>query len=500
MKKEIILSTLNARYAHSAFGLRYLLANLGELAAQAEIHEFIISKNPAEIAEELIAKNPKILGFGIYIWNTKQTLQVLQILRSRLPETVIVLGGPEVSYEIEPQEIVKWADYVVAGEGEFLFRDLCTQLMRGVRPSEKIIKGVIPEINKIQTPYHLYSDHDIAHRVIYVEASRGCAFKCEYCLSSLDVKVRSFDLELFLQEMKMLMDRGVRQFKFVDRTFNLSIPTSSRILKFFLENAHLGLFIHFEMVPDRLPTELKDLMSQFPAGALQFEIGVQTWNPQVAALVSRRQDYKKIQENFKFLREHTQVHTHADLIVGLPGETEESFAQGFNALIECDPDEIQVGILKRLKGTPIIRHDEKEQVVWRTEPPFQIHSNRNLNEEKIRQFEVFAKFWDLIANSGNYKAVTEFLKLEGLQRGSVFHVFWQLFQVMHSKIGRTHSIHRKDLTALLHSSLLEVGYSEIQIGKFFLAQRPDNQKTDLGPGKFFSTPHIPQRQQKHLQA
>ena len=448
---DIILSTVNARYMHSSFGLRYLFANMEELQACTEIREYVLGKNAEDLVEDLLAHNPRIVGFGVYIWNNDITLEVCQILKKIRPDIFIVLGGPEVSYETEAQEIYKYCDHVICGEADFAFRDLCREILNTELRSPKLIKSKLPEIKDIQLPYAYYSNQDVAHRVIYVEASRGCPYKCEYCLSSLDVSVRNFPLESFLQQMQNLLDRGVRQFKFVDRTFNLNPSISNAILQFFLDRIDLGLFLHFELVPDRLPEDLKVLISKFPKGSLQFEIGVQTWNPEVAKNVSRRQNYQKIQENFLFLRQETQVHTHADLIVGLPGETKESFAQGFEALLACEPDEIQVGILKRLKGAPLSRHEKEFQMLYADKSPFQLLQNRDLSYSQMQEFARFAKYWDWVANSGNFPYFTASLIEKGRQDRGAFWEFWKLSEFLYHELGQTHSVARARLTEKLRS-------------------------------------------------
>jgi radical SAM superfamily enzyme YgiQ (UPF0313 family) len=429
----ILLATLNSTYQHSAFGLRYLFANLGDLQSRTKIMEFTIGQDVRVIAEQILAQDPKILGLGVYIWNARPTLDLVSLLKKLRPGLIVVLGGPEVSFETESQEIFKWSDYVIKGEADFLFADFCQKVLQGVMPPQKLIQGPLPDIGKIQSPYSFYSDDDIKNRVIYVEASRGCPYKCEYCLSSLDVSVRNFPIESFLKDLDLLIKKGARQFKFVDRTFNLSPKISMSILNFFLERMDSGLFLHFEMVPDRLPAELKELIKKFPPGALQFEIGIQTWNPEVAKNVSRRQDYSKIAENFQFLKSETKVHTHADLIVGLPGETLESFAQGFDQLAACGPDEIQVGLLKRLKGTPIVRHDQNFQMIYQSHPPFQILSTKDMNYSVIQKMVRFSKFWDLYANSGNFPHFMEFLKKksEGLSYFSAFMAFVDFLSLRH---------------------------------------------------------------------
>ncbi|WP_373998403.1 DUF4080 domain-containing protein [Bdellovibrio bacteriovorus] len=428
MNKDILLVTLNSSYPHSSFGLRYLMANLGDLQERAQIMEFTIQKDPRDIAEALLRQNAKIIGLGVYIWNAQESLELVSLLKRISPDTIVVLGGPEVSHESETQKICQIADYTIKGEADFLFYEFCKNALdNGILPETKFISGALPDIKKIKSPYELYTDEDIQNRVIYVEVSRGCPYRCEYCLSSLDKAVRSFELADFLTEMQKLLDRGARQFKFIDRTFNLSPTTCTTILQFFLDRIDLGLFLHFEMVPDRLPLEIRDLIKKFPAGALQFEIGIQTWNPEVARLVSRRNDYEKVKDNFRFLAEETGVHTHADLIAGLPGEDLESFAKGFDILAALRPHEIQVGILKRLKGAPIARHDKEWQMVYSDHPPFQILRTKSMNFDTLQVMNRFAKYWDLYANSGSFKKFVNVLR-EKAQAREDKSFFWQFFE------------------------------------------------------------------------
>lgn len=399
---DILLSTLNARYAHASFGLRYLYANLGDLQPSAEIVEFDISQRPIDIAEKILARSPRILGLGVYIWNVAQTTELVGLLKRLAPQMTIVLGGPEVSYEYEEQTIVSQADFTIAGEADLEFRKLCERLLAGRRPLEKVLTANPPHFNDLILPYDFYRDEDVAHRVIYVEASRGCPFTCEFCLSALDIPVRQAPLEPFLKAMESLLERGVRQFKFVDRTFNLNIQTSRAILQFFLDRMRPNLFVHFEMIPDRLPESLRALITQFPPGALQFEVGIQTFNPEVQQLISRRQDNDRTEENLRWLRAETKVHVHADLIVGLPGETIESFAAGFDRLYGLRPQEIQIGMLKRLRGTPIVRHDAEWNMVYSPHPPYEVMSTKLIDFATMCRLRRFARFWDVIANSGRF--------------------------------------------------------------------------------------------------
>ena len=403
---SIILSTLNARYTHASLGLRYLLANMGDLQGQTQLVEYVTGSKTTEIVEKLLTHQPKIIGFGVYIWNVEETERVVAMLKRVAPEVKIILGGPEVSYETAGQSIVQLADYVVTGWGEVTLPALCRQILNGPQPLMKIHTGVQAPLNELVLPYSLYSDADIRNRTLYVEASRGCPFKCEFCLSALDKTAWPFDLDLFLAEMETLYQRGARLFKFVDRTFNLNIKSSLKIMQFFLDKiaAHPDdpVFAHFEVVPDHLPAALKEGISRFPPGALQFELGIQSFNPEVQALVSRKQNNQKAADNIRWLTAHSHAHLHVDLIAGLPGEDMESFGRGFDQLYALQPHEIQFGILKRLRGTPIARHTEEFGMVYDPFPPYTILANKLIDFTTMQRLVRFARYWDLVANSGRF--------------------------------------------------------------------------------------------------
>ena len=449
---DIVLTTFNARYHHSAFGLRYLLANMGEHRGQTEILEFGLSENPLDVMDQILSRNPKIVGVGVYIWNVEPAARLVADLKRVRPDLVVVLGGPEVSYEWDDQPVVPLADYVVTGEADWEFPKLCRQVLAGERPKQKIISAQPPPLAPLKLPYEYYTDEDIANRVIYVEASRGCPFTCEFCLSALEIPVRQFPLDEFLAAMQSLFERGTRQFKFVDRTFNLNLNISRAILKFFLKRYEPGLFLHFEMIPDRLPESLRDIIAQFPAGTLQFEVGIQTFDDEVSDRISRRQDVKKLEDNLTFLRERTGVHVHADLIVGLPGEDVATFAAGFNRLVALGPQEIQVGMLKRLRGTPIVRHDADWQMVYSPHPPFEVLKTRDIDAATMSRLRRFAKFWDLIANSGNFVETAPLL----WERSNPFAGVLAFADWLYECEQRTHGLSLVRLMERLLSYLTEV--------------------------------------------
>ena len=446
----ILLSTLNARYFHTSLGLRYLYANLGELRADAAIREFIITQRPLDIAEAVLAEQPRIVGFGVYVWNAAETTQVVALLKRVKPDLRVVLGGPEVSYEWEEQPIVVMADYLITGQADLAFAQLCRRLLNDDPPPEKIITTEPPPLDRLILPYPFYSDEDIAHRLIYVEVSRGCPFRCEFCLSALDQTAWPFPLEPFLAEMERLYQRGVRHFKFVDRTFNLNAKVGARILDFFLERLDERLFLHFELIPDHLPGALKDRIVRFPAGALQFEIGVQTFNPAMQTLINRQQDNRKTEENLRWLRQNTHAHLHADLIVGLPGEDLASFAAGFNRLAALDPHEIQVGILKRLRGAPIARYTAAFDLRYNPQPPYNLLCSGLLDFATMRRLERFARYWDLIGNSGRFRHTRPLLLGD-----DPFGRFMTLSDWLFAATGQTHQFALERLFDLLYQGLIE---------------------------------------------
>ncbi len=395
---DILLCTINASYIHAAIGLRYLYANLNELQSNTSILEFTSHLRPADIVEKLLCHKPRIIGFGVYIWNTEHTTQVINLLKIIEPQIVIIIGGPEVSYEYEQQTIFHLSDHLIRGAADSAFAHLCKDLLDEKKPP-KIYYFNEPSLNQLQLPYQYYTDEDIRNRVLYVEASRGCPFKCEFCLSALDKTALPFDIDLFLSEMDQLYQRGARNFKFVDRTFNLKVQTSLKILQFFLQRLDKQLFLHFEIIPDRLPDSLKEIILKFPAGCLQFEVGVQSFNPQVQALISRKQDNDKTIDNMRWLREHSPAHIHADLIFALPGEDMLSFARGFNQLYALQPQDIQLGILKRLRGTPVIRHTQRYQLKFDSRAPYSILATNCVDFMQVQRMIRFARYWELIANS-----------------------------------------------------------------------------------------------------
>jgi len=484
---QIVLTTQNARYIHSSLALRCLKANLAELAEQARILEFTIKDRPLETAEKILAHNPEILGLGVYIWNADVATQLVRVLKRLRPGLVIVLGGPEVSHETDEQEIVKLADYVVAGEGEIAFAGLAREILSGNMPQETIIKASVPDLENIILPYDHYTEEDIAHRMIYLEASRGCPFRCDFCLSSLDRKVRRFDSRNILLEITKLFDRGVRHFRFVDRSFELGV--TSAMLEFFLQHSGEGIFLHLELGPDRIKESFRKILARFPQGTLQIEAGIQSFNSEVLYRINRTQDTEKTIENLEFLKSSTKAHIHSDLIVGLPGETIESFAEGFDRLMSVGPQEIQVGILKKLRGTAIGRHDEEWRMVYNPIPPYEILANRLIDFETMTRLRRFSRYFDLVHNSGRFPLLCARL----MNASSYFNSFMAFSDWLYEKTGRTYAISPKALQKLLAQYLVEIkGLDKHEVQYCFEQDQHYSRKKSPGPKT------LAERQHRHM--
>ncbi len=474
MAHRIILATLNAKYIHASLGLRYLLANMAryggaDLRAHTVLREFTIRRPVPEVVADLLAAldaqpaDVQIVGLGVYIWNVAQTTEVVRQLKAARPAVTVVLGGPEVSHETAQQEIVQLADYVVTGWGDVGFPKLCRALVHGPRPLMKVLAGEQPPLDQLALPYAEYSDTDLAHRLLYVEASRGCPFKCEFCLSSLDKTAWAFELDPFLAALQTLYARGARNFKFVDRTFNLKVDTSVRILQFFLDRLGDGLLLHFEVIPDHLPERLQALLVQFPPGVLQLEVGIQSFNVAVQQRISRKQDNARSEANLRWLLTHTQAHLHTDLNFALPGETLESFAAGFDRLYALGPHEIQLGILKRLRGTPIDRHSAAYGMAYASAAPYTVQHTDAVDAPTLERFTRFARYWDLLANSGRFSRTLALLLdapdgARAAEAGhSPFQAFWDFAEWLWRTTGQTSGLSPEHLVDALFDYLSRAG-------------------------------------------
>ena len=479
--KNIILTTINAKWIHPSLALRLLKANLGSLEDSCEIIEFALRQPLSEKLDQLrgVFKNDLdngkpgaacsgsrrtgILGISVSIWNHTATIELLKELEKswsvwQIEKPIIVLGGPEVTHLPPAAEIFNYADYVIRGEGEAAFKSLCEYLLDNKnlsRAAEKFISEQNVNLTEIKTAYHLYTDEDISKKLIYVESSRGCPFGCEFCMSAEDNKVREFPLEKFLAEMDILIQRGVKTFKFLDRSFNTNIKRALQIINFFLDKieqlsapprlceSSSPFTVHFEMVPSVFPAELREALARFPPGTLRLEIGIQTLNEETAARIGRHSNPEKELEALRFLREKTNAIIHADLIAGLPGEDLASFGSGFDRLWDAvfddrrivNPSEIQLGILKLLPGAPISRHNEVYNMRYNPLPPYEVEETLNISAVDLGRIKNFARFWELIVNRG----------LLTMTKKPIFEKFMTLSDNLFAYFGKNWGIDREKL-------------------------------------------------------
>jgi len=469
---KIILATINAKWIHPSLALRLLKANLGLLQEQCDILEFALRQPMMEKVEPILAAQPRILGLSVSIWNHIATLELLEVLEKEWQQKpVVVLGGPEVSWLPEEAKIFRFADFVIRGEGEESFRTLCEDIIREDCRRKKnetakttfINQGdATVDMNEIALPYRFYTDEDLHRKLVYVEASRGCPFCCDFCQGGLR-KVHEFPLDPFLAEMETLINRGGRTFKFLDRTFNLDIDRAVKIMDFFLEKITAGkpICVHFEMAPSRFPPALRESLRRFPPGTLRLELGIQTLNPVTSALVRRygnsqsaEKQAKEELETLKFLHAETNAIIHVDLIAGLPGEGLDSFGEGFDrlwlALTDSGspfdkPFEIQVGILKCLPGTPLARHNEPHKMRYSPKPPYEVVETGALPPAELARIKNYARFWETIVNRNPFPDL-----IPGLPPGKpVFNKFMNLSGKLLENFGRNWGIDRGELRACL---------------------------------------------------
>lgn len=414
---NILLTTLNAKYVHSSLALRYLRSYAEPHVTGINLVEYTINDLPEKTAADIYKQRPDVVGFSCYIWNIKETLEVIRRLKKVLPNVKVVLGGPEVTYETrELMESHPYIDFVVQGEGEQTFLELLQALEagRGAEGIDGVVyrdggmvwenrpRAWLTDLNTIPSP-HLNRHEELQNRIVYFECSRGCPFKCQYCLSSIEDGVRYFTVERVKAELKALIDAGVRQIKFVDRTFNLHRNYALDIFQFLIDN-HGGTTFHFEITADILKPEIVDFLNErAPKGLFQFEIGVQSTNDLTNQLVMRRQNFAKLSNTVTKIREGGKIHQHLDLIAGLPEENYASFRQTFNDVYALKPDELQLGFLKMLKGVGVKLRAAEHGYVWSEEPPYEIYSNNVLSYDDVLRLKGVE---DILERYGNSKKFT----------------------------------------------------------------------------------------------
>lgn len=409
---KVLVTTLNAKFIHTSLALRYLKA-FCEKDFDVEITEYTIKDPVMNVVSDLYQKAPDVLGFSCYIWNIEETIHIIKMIKKIRPEILIVLGGPEVSYDTDYwMKRIPEVDFIVMGEGEETFHQLLTEISTtrkyhfvyglAYRKGEEIV--LMPgrpklNLNDIPSPHRFKEDlPSLANRVVYFETSRGCPFSCQFCLSSIEVGVRYFDMERTKSDLLFLIDSGAKLIKFVDRTFNIKRDYAMEIFEFLIEN-HRGVVFQFEITADIMRPEVLDYLAEnAPPGTFRFEIGVQSTNDTTNELVQRRQNFMKLSRTVSKVKNSLKIDQHLDLIAGLPEEDYNSFRKTFNDVFELGPEELQLGFLKMLRGTGMRKDAHKYGYVYMDHAPYEILGNDILpftDLIRIKRVEdVLEKYWN----------------------------------------------------------------------------------------------------------
>ena len=415
---NVVLSTLNSKFIHSSLALRYLKA-YGEAHGQAyDIVEYTINMPVLHILSDITEHDIDVLGFACYIWNIEMTLHVVDMVKAVRPDIKIVLGGPEVSFTAdELLERCPNIDYIVQGEGEEAFHDLVTALQLGNDGLDPVIPGVrgrrdgsilgsleaveVSDLSSIPFPYTEEDMEDLEHKIIYYESSRGCPFSCQYCLSGNKNTVRFFPQERTLEELQWFIDHGVKQVKFVDRTFNCA-PHHHRPLMEFMRDSDTDMNFHLEMEPELMTEWETNILCETPPGRIQIEVGVQSTHKKTLDAINRYNDWPYIQKSIRPIIQAGRTHVHMDLIVGLPHEDFNRFGQSFNDLFSLQPHALQIGFLKLLKGSGVRRMREYKYVA---DPlaPYEVLSTHVLPYDDVRFLKYFEDVFERFYNSERFR-------------------------------------------------------------------------------------------------
>ena len=415
---NVVLSTLNSKFIHSSLALRYLKA-YGEAHGQAyDIVEYTINMPVLHILSDITEHDIDILGFACYIWNIEMTLHVVDMVKAVRPDIKIVLGGPEVSFTAD--ELLTRCpniDYIVQGEGEEAFHALVTALHLGNDGLDPVIPGVrgrrdgsilgsteaveVRDLSTIPFPYTEEDMEDLEHKIIYYESSRGCPFSCQYCLSGNKNTVRFFPQERTLKELQWFIDHGVKQVKFVDRTFNCA-PHHHRPLMEFMRDSDTDMNFHLEMEPELMTEWETNILCETPPGRIQIEVGVQSTHKKTLDAINRYNDWPYIQKSIRPIIQAGRTHVHMDLIVGLPHEDFNRFGQSFNDLFSLQPHALQIGFLKLLKGSGVRRMNEYKYVA---DPlaPYEVLSTHVLPYDDVRFLKYFEDVFERFYNSERFR-------------------------------------------------------------------------------------------------
>ena len=446
MKRSIGLITLNAKFIHSSLSIRYL-RNTAKRAGYENtwIQEFVINQPVWKIAAEILRRKPEVLGISIYIWNRRQSFELIERLKIQDPSLTIVVGGPEVSFNTPSTDRYT----VISGEGEKKWLEFLDCHQRGEPPSRESLNRWSTygtDAPELTPPYTQTDLPQLKNRLVYLETSRGCPYLCSFCLSALDPSVRYFDDEITRSQIELLLGGGVTKIKFIDRTFNLR-PTRMKELMTWLSQFR-GASFHFEIVGDLINNDLLDFLDTVPEGMFQFEIGVQTTVPSTQKAIQRKQDKGKLFSVIDRLIRTHRIHVHCDLIFGLPGEALDDTLKSFEEVCALHPHKLQLGFLKFLPGAPIRNLIERHGYQFQSTPPYEFISNADLSAHEVIYLKKLDGVFDLFYNSKRFR----FSIRQLLRKYSPVAIFNNLLEHMELKdaINQSHSL--DDQYQILHDT------------------------------------------------
>lgn len=425
---KILLVSVGAKFSHKTLAAHCLKAYCDEHSpfCETEILECSINEQVSDIAGIVYEKSPVLIGLSVYIWNVDFVRRLIITLKKILRESIIVLGGPEVSYEKDLSAYPQ-ADYIIRGAGELAFSKLLNSVTKNEYPPKGIVEGISASFENLPTPFNdSYFDSfgiekygKIEDKLIYYESSRGCPFNCSYCLSSNLCRVEYLPVARVKEELSLLMEKGARIIKFVDRTFNLKTKRVNEILCFIAE-ADTDRTFHFEAAADLFESSTMEILKKMPAGRVQFEVGIQSTNIKSLEAVNRNTDLNRAFENIKILRAMGNCHLHLDLIAGLPHETPESFASAVSLCLAARPHMLQVGFLKLLKGTEVLKAYPKDEVLFTPYPPYEILQSDSMSYADLRQIKKLDRVIDKFYNSGMFENTVSYALTQVFKEGYDF--------------------------------------------------------------------------------
>ena len=453
---KIILAAVNAKYIHSNLAVYSLRAFAKAYVSETKILEYTINQQMDEILMDLYREKPDLLCFSCYIWNLDYVEELAREIKKIFPETILWLGGPEVSYDaVDVLTRLRQVTGVMKGEGEETFLELL-EYYHGRRETLEEIAGITfrtengeirenewRDVMDLSRVPFVYEDLSLfEHKIIYYETSRGCPYRCSYCLSSVDKCLRFRDLNLVKKELQFFLDQKVPQVKFVDRTFNCHHTHAKEIWRYLLEHDNGMTNFHFEVSADLLDEEELELISRMRPGLIQLEIGVQSTNPDTIRKIRRTMNFKRLSEVTKQIKTMGNTHQHLDLIAGLPMEDYESFGKSFDDVYALGPDQLQLGFLKVLKGSYMQEHAREYGLIYKDRPPYEVLGTNWLSYGEIARLKQIEEMVEVYYNSGQFSHTLDWLGLEFDSPFSMYKALGSyyeengLFKRNHTRIAR----------------------------------------------------------------